>query len=368
MKQFESLSELLHVILGKVDEHRDERRTISQMERLVSAAIGSYHMLLLLVFWHYGIWVMLGANIISVLTYVLAEQAARKERNSLFFYLIYIEILVHMILAVVMVGGECGFELYGFAVLPLIYYSYYVVLITEKRDDIAGRRILAILAVGISIGIKVYSRFVPAMYVLGSASVRYVMYLMNLSIIAVSVMAFQNIYISQIIAMRRTLIRKNVILDNMARTDVLTGLNNRRAVMEFLELPRQVSGTYSVVMADIDDFKKINDTYGHEQGDMVLVRLAEIFRESVRSSDIVCRWGGEEFVVVLMKCGVADAEKIADKIRKGVEKEVFPKIAGKVTMTFGIAGSENIEGEDLLETADKKLYEGKRTGKNCVIL
>jgi diguanylate cyclase (GGDEF)-like protein len=273
-----------------------------------------------------------------------------------------------MILAVVMVGGECGFELYGFAVLPLIYYSYYVVLITEKRDDIAGRRILAILAVGISIGIKVYSRFVPAVYVLGSASVRYVMYLMNLSIIAVSVMAFQNIYISQIIAMRRTLIRKNVILDNMARTDVLTGLNNRRAVMEFLELPRQVSGTYSVVMADIDDFKKINDTYGHEQGDMVLVRLAEIFRESVRSSDIVCRWGGEEFVVVLMKCGVADAEKIADKIRKGVEKEVFPKIAGKVTMTFGIAGSENIEGEDLLETADKKLYEGKRTGKNCVIL
>ena len=234
MKKLENLLELLHAIFGKVDEHRDEKRIISQMERLISVVIGAYHGMLLLIFWYYGIRIMLAANVISVMVYVFAYRAVLKDRNRLFFYIIYIEILVHMILAVVMVGGSCGFELYGFAVLPLVYYGYYVALTTENCEDSAGRRALAFLAVGLSIGIKVYSRSVPPVYVFGTENVRYIMYLVNLSIIAISVMAFQSSYISQIIAMRGALLRKNVILDNLARTDVLTGLNNRRAIMEFL--------------------------------------------------------------------------------------------------------------------------------------
>ena len=163
---------------------------------------------------------------------------------------------------------------------------------------------------------------------------------------------------------------KNSMLDSLARTDELTGLNNRRAVMEFINLPIEKTGKYSVIMADIDDFKKINDTYGHDEGDKVLVSLAEIFRENVRNSDIVCRWGGEEILVILMKCCLDDAQKIAEKIRNAINSENLIQIDGtdaKVTMTFGIAYADHVGGQDVIKAADHNLYQGKNNGKNCIV-
>jgi len=163
---------------------------------------------------------------------------------------------------------------------------------------------------------------------------------------------------------------KNSMLDSLARTDELTGLNNRRAVMEFINLPIEKTGRYSVIMADIDDFKKINDTYGHDEGDNVLVNLAEIFRENVRNSDIVCRWGGEEILVILMKCSLDDAQRIAEKIRNAINSENLIQIDGtgvKVTMTFGIAYADHRGGQDIIKAADHNLYQGKNNGKNCVV-
>ena len=364
------IRQIKNLILVKTDEHEDKKLAVRQMEHLICASVGIYHFMLFLIFWKYAVWAMVVVNIASIFSYILAYRCVSREKYNSFFHIVYTEILVHMILAIIMVGGECGFELYGFAILPLVYYNFYACLELKGANQAVKRRVLALLAVGVSIGIKIVSGFFEPVYTFGNGSVHYVMYLLNLSLIAVSVMVIQSIYISQILNMREALIEKNSMLDNLARTDELTGLNNRRAVMEFINLPIEKTGKYSVIMADIDDFKKINDTYGHDQGDKVLVSLSEIFRENVRNSDIVCRWGGEEILVILMKCGLKDAQKIAEKIRNAINSENLIQIDGtdaKVTMTFGIAYADHSGGQDIIKAADHNLYQGKNSGKNCIV-
>ena len=364
------IRQIKNLILVKTDEHEDKKLAVRQMEHLICASVGIYHFMLFLIFWKYAVWAMVVVNIASIFSYILAYRCVSREKYNSFFHIVYTEILVHMILAIIMVGGECGFELYGFAILPLVYYNFYACLELKGANQAVKRRVLALLAVGVSIGIKIVSGFFEPVYTFGNGSVHYVMYLLNLSLIAVSVMVIQSIYISQILNMREALIEKNSMLDNLARTDELTGLNNRRAIMEFINLPIEKTGKYSVIMADIDDFKKINDTYGHDQGDKVLVSLSEIFRENVRNSDIVCRWGGEEILVILMKCGLKDAQKIAEKIRNAINSEKLIQIDGtdaKVTMTFGIAYADHVGGQDVIKAADHNLYQGKNNGKNCIV-
>ena len=364
------IRQIKNLILVKTDEHEDKKLAVRQMEHLICASVGIYHFMLFLIFWKYAVWAMVVVNIASIFSYILAYRCVSREKYNSFFHIVYTEILVHMILAIIMVGGECGFELYGFAILPLVYYNFYACLELKGANQAVKRRVLALLAVGVSIGIKIVSGFFEPVYTFGNGSVHYVMYLLNLSLIAVSVMVIQSIYISQILNMREALIEKNSMLDNLARTDELTGLNNRRAIMEFINLPIEKTGKYSVIMADIDDFKKINDTYGHDQGDKVLVSLSEIFRENVRNSDIVCRWGGEEILVILMKCGLKDAQKIAEKIRNAINSENLIQIDGtdaKVTMTFGIAYADHVGGQDVIKAADHNLYQGKNNGKNCIV-
>lgn len=364
------IRQIKNLILVKTDEHEDKKLAVRQMEHLICVSVGIYHFMLFLIFWKYAVWAMVVVNIASVLSYILAYKCVSREKYNSFFHIVYTEILVHMILAIIMVGGECGFELYGFAILPLVYYNFYACLELKGANQAIKRRVLALVAVGVSIGIKIVSGFYEPVYSFGNGRVHYAMYLLNLSLIAVSVMVIQSIYISQILNMRKALIEKNSMLDNLARTDELTGLNNRRAIMEFINLPIEKTGKYSVIMADIDDFKKINDTYGHDRGDKVLVSLAEIFRENVRNSDIVCRWGGEEILVILMKCGLKDAQKIAEKIRNAINSENLIQIDGtdaKVTMTFGIAYADHSGGQDIIKAADHNLYQGKNSGKNCIV-
>ena len=364
------IRQIKNLILVKTDEHEDKKLAVRQMEHLICASVGIYHFMLFLIFWKYAVWAMVVVNIASIFSYILAYRCVSREKYNSFFHIVYTEILVHMILAIIMVGGECGFELYGFAILPLVYYNFYACLELKGANQAVKRRVLALLAVGVSIGIKIVSGFFEPVYTFGNGSVHYVMYLLNLSLIAVSVMVIQSIYISQILNMREALMEKNSMLDSLARTDELTGLNNRRAVMEFINLPIEKTGKYSVIMADIDDFKKINDTYGHDEGDKVLVSLAEIFRENARNSDIVCRWGGEEILVILMKCCLDDAQKIAEKIRNAINSEKLIQIDGtdaKVTMTFGIAYADYVGGQDVIKAADHNLYQGKNNGKNCIV-
>jgi diguanylate cyclase (GGDEF)-like protein len=124
----------------------------------------------------------------------------------------------------------------------------------------------------------------------------------------------------------------------------------------------------SFLFIDIDYFKKVNDTYGHNIGDMVLKEVSAAIKQNVRTGDTVARWGGEEIVVSLLGAGLYDAQDKAEDIRQNIEELKFPAIPDlKVTVSIGVVSSENLSDfEDLIKNADKALYGSKQTGRNKV--
>jgi len=164
-------------------------------------------------------------------------------------------------------------------------------------------------------------------------------------------------------------------LDHLARTDPLTNLSNRRDMLEKLEYEKHRSRRSKVpfvlIMADIDDFKYINDNYGHDAGDYVLVKLSNLMRNIIRKQDIIARWGGEEFLLFLPETDIFGGKILAEKIRKHIGNTKF-EFKGKkipVSVTFGVSEYNNkLSLDECITKADKALYEGKRKGKNCVIL
>lgn len=172
----------------------------------------------------------------------------------------------------------------------------------------------------------------------------------------------------------RTSVRASI---EMAVTDPLTGLYNRRYLESHLAhvIHNAVNRgrDIAVLMLDIDFFKTVNDTYGHDAGDRVLQELAGRIRGSIRSSDLACRTGGEEFVVVLTGTDLHTAERVGERVRKTVASKPFLVAPGSplnVTISMGVSGLGGVEDglEDLMKRADQALYRAKREGRNRVSL
>lgn len=173
---------------------------------------------------------------------------------------------------------------------------------------------------------------------------------------------------------------KDALAESRARyreasiTDGLTSLFNLRHFNRSLEkevrYARELDRPLSLLMLDVDDFKHFNDTHGHQQGDEVLRRLAQIMRSCARNSDLAARYGGEEFTLVLPHTDAADAKNVAQRIRSQFEQEIF--VVGDnsgvhATVSIGLAqlGTDETAGQ-LIQRADKALYQAKRQGKNMV--
>ncbi len=164
--------------------------------------------------------------------------------------------------------------------------------------------------------------------------------------------------------------RLNAVLENLATTDSLTGLFNRRKFLELLPANILEAKRYGMPLAliffDIDHFKRINDTYGHETGDYVLQELARIVTGTIRQTDIFARLGGEEFVILVHNNDARSGGVLAEKIRFRVEQHDFPQV-GTVTCSFGVAQfcPDDI-AETLIKRADDAMYAAKQSGRNRV--
>ena len=172
----------------------------------------------------------------------------------------------------------------------------------------------------------------------------------------------------------RTSVRASM---EMAITDALTGLYNRRYLethlAEVITHAVNRGRLVSVLTLDVDFFKSVNDTYGHDAGDRVLQELAGRLRAIIRNSDLACRTGGEEFVVVLPGTDLHTAERVGERVRKMVAAKPFLAAPGchlSVTISLGVASLLNVDDtpEDLLKRADRALYRAKREGRNRVSL
>ncbi|MBU0991790.1 MAG: diguanylate cyclase [Proteobacteria bacterium] len=165
-------------------------------------------------------------------------------------------------------------------------------------------------------------------------------------------------------------------IKQFAHTDQLTSLSNRRDMLEKIENERKRIKRYgkqfSLILCDIDNFKSINDTYGHDCGDYILVEIARVMKSMIREQDTVARWGGEEFLFLLPLTPLSGAKAIAEKIRKNIFSTPFQykNHSISISMTFGVSLFEKYSTDinECLYQADNALYKGKAKGKNCIVL
>ncbi len=192
-----------------------------------------------------------------------------------------------------------------------------------------------------------------------------------------TMMAHHDTIISTIISSISIALEKNLNirqLENAAAIDPLTNCYNRRALSGFIgsdiAFAQRHHTELSVIMVDLDDFKEINDVYGHLAGDEVLRSVSSVLLESVRKSDYLARYGGEEFLLVLPDTSLYNAVQLAHKLRKKIS-ELTVRVDGKAirtTASFGVAGLENkADHTSLFQEADERLYKAKSVGKNNVI-
>lgn len=178
----------------------------------------------------------------------------------------------------------------------------------------------------------------------------------------------------EIASQANTIATQNVGLLHAANHDALTGLYNRTAVSTFFDEVQSDNDNglqTSMLLLDIDHFKSINDTYGHHVGDLVLVDLAKRLQSSVRRSDHVVRFGGEEFLIILRRCPPKIAQDIAARIRKSVAQT--PIIAGDVTLTISVSGGlchsvQDGRVDDMVRSADAALYAAKNGGRDRIVV
>lgn len=154
-------------------------------------------------------------------------------------------------------------------------------------------------------------------------------------------------------------------LNKDIRTDPLTGLLNRRALAHLMEHAEQLRAPFSAITLDIDHFKRVNDTYGHDVGDVVLKELATLMMSSSREEDACLRVGGEEFLIILPECPITIATEIAERLRLTVAAHHFPTV-GKLTISLGVSHwpthGDNVA--EVLKRADIMMYEAKQNGRN----
>ncbi|MBF0256770.1 MAG: diguanylate cyclase [Gammaproteobacteria bacterium] len=174
----------------------------------------------------------------------------------------------------------------------------------------------------------------------------------------------------------RQLAQQNLELDRVANTDALTGLNNRRAFLaqyqqEMERVRRHGAELPTLAIMDLDKFKSVNDTYGHDIGDIVLKLFAEVLQTAVRSIDSPGRWGGEEFVVLLPRTGIDDALIVLERVRMGISQHKIPAPADQLTVTVSIGvtpvAHAQESADEAIKRADAGLYQAKESGRNQIV-
>jgi diguanylate cyclase (GGDEF)-like protein len=163
-------------------------------------------------------------------------------------------------------------------------------------------------------------------------------------------------------------------LELAARTDPLTQLSNRRDIIEKIEYERirfkRNQKSFVLILGDIDHFKAFNDTFGHDCGDFVLVSVANVMRSMIREWDQLARWGGEEFLFLLVETDLEGGKIVAEKIRQSIASHsyIHKDLTLSITMTFGVSMFNNYSMtiDECIKEADQALYKGKEQGRNCV--
>ncbi len=310
-------------------------------------------------------------NICSIVCYICCMFLIKRNKK-LIFYVGFAEIIMHSFLSVLLIGNSFGFSLYFVAIIPMTFHLLNAV---ESKRCLINSLIISCISFVLYATCYIISNINQPIYTSDIlTTLRPYVYLTNMFITFCTIITFTVLFLREIQHAYSNLCDKNNELDNLANTDPLTGLYNRRTmtthVQNMYEDYRKYSNPFSLIVCDIDDFKIINDTYGHDFGDVVLIEISNILSTLTRGLDFVCRWGGEEFIIFLRNTDKDVAITIAERIRKQIEATEF-KYNDKIihiTMTFGVSCvTETDDYEKLFHLTDSRMYEGKKSGKNKVV-
>ena len=358
-------------------QYKNDLLFIEKIERIFSkrfefmsyliglAACLAAHILYCILFALNGIRGMAVFNIFSMLFYITCLYLVFRVKEKInLVYASVTEIILHASVATVFVGSKPDFLMFLLMIIPLVF-------LMPNKNKVIPFVVMAISLILYGVLRSLYNDSGRAIYDIDSEPVTTVFYLINI-IIGFFVLIFvTTIYYHTNRYMDSKLRVQNEQLRLMASVDPLTKLSNRRAMNNALDeihaSCRDDKDKYVIGLGDIDDFKKVNDNYGHDFGDIVLSTIAGIIKGSLPENSSVARWGGEEFLFAIPASELSDGVKAADKIIRSVaahrftcgEREFF------VTMTFGVCEGCRDDSIDLIiSRADKCLYKGKKSGKN----
>ncbi|HEX5355121.1 MAG TPA: GGDEF domain-containing protein [Aquabacterium sp.] len=321
---------------------------------------GVTHLAFGVLFYQAQVLPMMWVNVGSVLTYVLAAALLRRDLVALAMFLMIAEVAAHAILAVIAVGWESGFHYYLLIAIPV--YLANQVNKWPFKITFAGLIAVAYLL------LDWYWRKAPPHFVMPPDTLAY-LHRFNLATTIALISGLTVLYVHLITQAEER-------LHELATTDSLTGLLNRRSILAALEREQAVRERKphptSVLLVDIDHFKRINDRLGHAAGDAVLCAVSRTLQAKAREVDRVARYGGEEFCILLPHTLHDGALQAAERLREAVCQINIPwgdeHIAVSISTGLACAAEPGETLQALLKRADEALYQAKAEGRNRVVL
>lgn len=317
------------------------------------------HMIYLCIFYALSIWPLVLLNIFSSIFY-FTYLFLKKDTSEDSMAATYFEILMFAVLSELALGPDYGFVLYIVGMTAAVFYLIPSYGNKRFKYQIIGIVTALILEAVIMIG-KVYFPELQN----AAAPYQPAFYLVNMGIMATILLAATFFYSKETDMVWESL-RYNM------NHDVLTGLYNRRFFEQQInQIPENKRRSFVISMVDIDFFKKVNDTYGHEAGDVVLEKVSACLMEVAGKDNLAVRWGGEEFILYFPKKTPEEVYEMMEALRKQIEEMVIHtnQKTIHVTITSGIGiGLAESNYEKVIKSADEKLYLGKQRGRNQVVI
>ncbi len=316
------------------------------------------HILFIFFFLSIGsLWLSV-VNIFSVLIWLLALYQNQRGRYLLTTFTATFEIIVHAILATHFLGLSMGFHYFLWPAAALIMICN---LFSTQKSIAMGFAIILLFG-----GLSVYAEGITYQYAFPAIS-NYVL-MTNILFAAIS-------FVIVMISSRSKNIKNEKRLYEVSNKDPLTGSFNRQFVYELMkqnysERRSLKSLDYTLVLADIDNFKEINALIGHIAGDGVIKAVSAYLQTAVRETDIVARWGGEQFLIILMNIEPENSQALIEKIRSNIRYQIITEgLQERVTtLSFGLAKVKESElFEDTIKRADLSMYKAKKLGKDCIV-
>ena len=347
-------------------KNENETKKVSVILRLNAITMFIYFLCLLCVFCVTGAWWLAVWCVPCLCAYMAAFYTTYLNKTKLAVIVSFVVMVCWVVGFIWEIGWDCGVQHFSFVMVVLWFTVYH--------GSAVWKTLMAVAACTLRLLLYAYTNVYEPRYVL-EPEISVTFQVINTIFIFMVISVIMAVFAKDSQEMEQKLVQYNKKLHKQASVDPLTGLMNRRGTNEYLEkvLTDYEKGkivNLCLAIGDIDFFKRVNDTYGHECGDLVLQNIAALFKENVGEWGLVSRWGGEEFLFIFENVNGDDALMILEDLRRKIKKmEIqYKDETIRVTMTFGLSDFDfRKDVEHSINDVDEKLYQGKNMGRDQIV-